>query len=69
MKEIAHIGGPGGGGNANDKENIGDTSEMTIAQFINARIYAKKMVEFLRLRQALKTIELERKANAKIAAK
>jgi len=39
---------------------------MSIAQYINARIYAKKMIEFLRLRQAVKRIELERKSNAKV---
>jgi len=34
--------------------------EMSIAQFITARIYAKKMIEFLRMRQAIKRIEQER---------
>ena len=33
---------------------------MSIAQFITARIYAKKMIEFLRMRQAIKRIENER---------
>jgi hypothetical protein len=42
---------------------------MSIAQYINARIYAKKMIEFLRMRQEVKRIELERKQNAKIAAR
>lgn len=31
--------------------------EMSIAQFITARIYAKKMIEFLRMRQEIKRIE------------
>ena len=35
-------------------------NEMSIAQFITARIYAKKMIEFLRMRQAIKRIENER---------
>jgi hypothetical protein len=39
---------------------------MSIAQYINARIYAKKMIEFLRMRQEVKRIEIERKQNAKI---
>lgn len=34
--------------------------EMSIAQFITARIYAKKMIEFLRMRQQIKQIENER---------
>jgi len=34
--------------------------EMSIAQFITARIYAKKMIEFLRMRQEIKRIEVER---------
>ena len=34
--------------------------EMSIAQFITARIYAKKMIEFLRMRQEIKRIEHER---------
>ena len=34
--------------------------EMSIAQFITARIYAKKMIEFLRMRQEIKRIERER---------
>ena len=33
---------------------------MSIAQFITARIYAKKMIEFLRMRQEIKRIEHER---------
>jgi hypothetical protein len=33
---------------------------MSIAQYITARIYAKKMIEFLRMRQAIKLVELER---------
>jgi hypothetical protein len=42
---------------------------MSIAQYINARIYAKKMIGFLRMRQEVKRIELERKQNAKIQAR
>lgn len=34
--------------------------EMSIAQYITARIYAKKMIEFLRMRQEIKRIENER---------
>ena len=34
--------------------------EMSIAQFITARIYAKKMIEFLRMRQEIKRIEKAR---------
>lgn len=34
--------------------------EMSISQFITARIYAKKMIEFLRMRQEIKRIEAER---------
>ena len=34
--------------------------EMSIAQFITARIYAKKMIEFLRMRQEIKKIEAQR---------
>ena len=33
---------------------------MSISQFITARIYAKKMIEFLRMRQEIKRIEAER---------
>ena len=33
---------------------------MSIAQFITARIYAKKMIEFLRMRQEIKRIEHDR---------
>lgn len=33
--------------------------EMSIAQFITARIYAKKMIEFLRIRQAQKKKKIE----------
>jgi len=33
---------------------------MSIGQFITARIYAKKMIEFLRMRQQIKRIEHER---------
>ena len=39
---------------------IANKDEMSIAQFITARIYAKKMIEFLRMRQEIKRIELER---------
>jgi len=33
---------------------------MTISQFITARIYAKKMIQFLRMRQEAKRVEHER---------
>jgi CRISPR/Cas system CMR-associated protein Cmr5 small subunit len=63
-REIAQIGGAGAGENENEKNGMKET--MSIAQYINARIYAKKMIEFLRMRQEVKRIELERKQNAKI---
>lgn len=62
-RELAQLGGPN---NDNEIEATGIKDEMSIAQYINARIYAKKMIEFLRLRQAVKRIELERKSNAKV---
>ena len=34
--------------------------EMSISQFITAKIYVKKMIEFLRMRQEIKRIEAER---------
>jgi hypothetical protein len=42
-----------------DDDNIDDKlkdskDEMSISQFITARIYAKKMIEFLRMRQQIK---------------
>ena len=48
-----------------DGDNDMDTAlnqkdEMSIAQFITARIYAKKMIEFLRMRQEIKRIEHDR---------
>jgi hypothetical protein len=54
---------------AKSKMNQGDNElemamkskdEMSIAQYITARIYAKKMIEFLRMRQEIKRIENER---------
>lgn len=33
---------------------------MTIGQFIIARIYAKKMIEFLRIRQKIRKLEEEK---------
>ena len=39
---------------------IKSKDEMSIAQYITARIYAKKMIEFLRMRQEIKRIENER---------
>jgi 2-oxo-4-hydroxy-4-carboxy--5-ureidoimidazoline (OHCU) decarboxylase len=39
--------------------------EMSITQYITARIYAKKMIEFLRMRQEIKRIENERLIKAK----
>ena len=38
--------------------------EMSIAQYITARIYAKKMIEFLRMRQEIKRIDNERMLKA-----
>lgn len=66
-KEAAQIGTGGGGDNETEKNGMNEI--MSIAQYINARIYAKKMIEFLRMRQEVKRIELERKQNAKIAAR
>lgn len=50
------------GNNSNDEieQNLADKDEMSISQFITARIYAKKMIEFLRMRQEIKRIEQER---------
>jgi hypothetical protein len=67
LKEISQLGGQGSGENDNEKNGMPEV--MSIAQYINARIYAKKMIEFLRMRQEVKRIELERKNNAKIAAR
>jgi hypothetical protein len=39
---------------------LNSKDEMSISQFITARIYAKKMIEFLRMRQQIKQIEQER---------
>lgn len=41
---------------------------MSIAQFITARIYAKKMIEFLRMRQEIKRIERDRLEKVKARA-
>jgi preprotein translocase subunit SecG len=43
--------------------------EMSIAQYITARIYAKKMIEFLRMRQEIKRIENERMQKVKAQQK
>lgn len=43
-----------------DAEVMKGKDEMSIAQFITARIYAKKMIEFLRMRQEIKRITKER---------
>ena len=40
--------------------------EISLSQFINARIYAKKMIEFLRMRQEIKRIEAEKVLNVRI---
>ena len=39
--------------------------EMSIAQYITARIYAKKMIEFPRMGQEIKRIENERMIKVK----
>lgn len=45
----------------NDMDSaLNQKDEMSIAQFITARIYAKKMIEFLRMRQEIKRIEHDR---------
>jgi hypothetical protein len=46
-------------GNDDVEEVTNMTDELTITQFITARIYAKKMIEFLRVRQARKKAETE----------
>jgi hypothetical protein len=43
--------------------------EMSITQYITARIYAKKMIEFLRMRQEIKRIENERMIKLKAMQK
>lgn len=43
-----------------DADAMKGKDEMSIAQFITARIYAKKMIEFLRMRQEIKRITKER---------
>jgi hypothetical protein len=43
--------------------------EMSITQYITARIYAKKMIEFLRMRQEIKRIENERLIKVKAMQK
>lgn len=48
-------------GNEEEEEATGITDELSITQFITARIYAKKMIEFLRRRQAVKKADQERK--------
>jgi hypothetical protein len=56
--------GPGTGENKTGDNELDQAlqqkDEMSIAQFITARIYAKKMIEFLRMRQEMKRIEHER---------
>jgi hypothetical protein len=41
-------------------EALTSADKMSIGQFITARIYAKKMIEFLRMRQEIRRIEQER---------
>ena len=48
-----------------DLEDLGNSGSMSIAQFITARIYAKKMIEFLRMRQEIKRIEGQRRKKLK----
>ena len=48
---------------------IKSKDEMSIAQYITARIYAKKMIEFLRMRQEIKRIETERMNKVKAMQK
>ena len=47
-------------GDADIDQALNTKDEMSIAQFITARIYAKKMIEFLRMRQEIKRIEHDR---------
>ena len=54
------------GGDADiDTAALNQKDEMSIAQFITARIYAKKMIEFLRMRQEIKRIEHDRMVKMK----
>jgi hypothetical protein len=63
---------------AHGKQNVGENElemaiktkdEMSITQYITARIYAKKMIEFLRMRQEIKRIENERLLKVKAMQK
>jgi hypothetical protein len=49
------------------ESTLKDKDVLTISQFITARIYAKKMIEFLRMRQAQNKAEMEN--NVKVKAK
>lgn len=66
MREKTQMGGPH---NENDETTAVIKDEMSIAQYINARIYAKKMIEFLRMRQEVKRIEVERRQSLKFIAR
>ena len=60
-RRIANIDPDIDGGDADiDTAALNQKDEMSIAQFITARIYAKKMIEFLRMRQEIKRIEHDR---------
>ena len=48
MKELQGI--------SNSKDAIKMSDQLTMSQFVNAKIHAKKMIEFLRLRQEIKKI-------------
>ena len=43
-------------GISNSKDAIKMSDQLTMSQFVNAKIHAKKMIEFLRLRQEIKKI-------------
>lgn len=58
----------GKGGNMRDEEfesAMSKKDQFSIAQFITAKIYVKKMIEFLRMRKEIKRIEEERLAKLK----
>jgi hypothetical protein len=58
----------GKGGNMRDEEfesAMNKKDQFSIAQFITAKIYVKKMIEFLRMRKEIKRIEEERLAKLK----
>ena len=47
-------------GLSNSKESIKQRDQLTVSQYVTAKIFAKKMIEFLRLRQEIKRISAQR---------